>query len=282
MQVNINLSPLFTEQLIYLSAKRSALDEGICNIDTLVLGSSHGDFSFDPRYHIGSFNLCTRSQDLKHSYYLLKALLFRKRLKNVVLYYSLFSPGSNCELMNPESEVLPILNELFKLELKYESEKLNSISNILLGKLDKLAPPIKGYSGFYPDYIKDLEERYLNQQAKLEYVKKRAIGAFKLSMKTTSIDYLELIINLIKQYSVNLCIVIAPARTDYRAVNNLSSDILFKPLLVTLSKNNYPISIVNAWDSVLMKDEYFRDCDHLCPNGYGTKLITRLISAKMV
>jgi len=281
MQNDVSLSPLFSEQLIYLSAKNFALNEEISKIETLALGASHGDFSFNPRFINGSFNLCTRSQDLKHSYYLLKALLLRKKLKNIVLYYSLFSPGSNAELMYPELEVLPVLNELFKLGLKYESEKCIQLSNILLGKLDKLNPPILGFSGFYPDYGKDLEERYLSPVAKIEYVKKRALGAYKLSLKTTSINYLESLIYLTKQYKINLLIVISPARSDFRAINKFPTEILYKPLYDILNKNIYPVSIFNAWDSVLMKDEYFRDCDHLCPKGFGTTLLSRIIAGKL-
>jgi hypothetical protein len=56
------------------------------SLDTLVVGSSHGDFGFNPTYYPGSFNLCCRSQDLKHSFFLYKHItLVSQRLEQVLL-----------------------------------------------------------------------------------------------------------------------------------------------------------------------------------------------------
>src|SRR3546814_6862555 len=70
---SIEVSPLLRESIALLAAKRAMLAASN-NITTLVVGSSHGDFGFNPAYCPRSFNLCCRSQDLKHSFH-----LYRKR-----------------------------------------------------------------------------------------------------------------------------------------------------------------------------------------------------------
>jgi hypothetical protein len=67
--MEIQITPLLKESIILLGAKRTMLHKEKEGIDTVVVGSSHGDFGFNPSYFPNSFNLC-RSQDLKHSFYL--------------------------------------------------------------------------------------------------------------------------------------------------------------------------------------------------------------------
>lgn len=66
--MEIKLSPLLNKAIRTLAAKRTMLKREKDTIETIVVGSSHGDFGFDPRYCDNSFNLCYRSLDLKHSF----------------------------------------------------------------------------------------------------------------------------------------------------------------------------------------------------------------------
>lgn len=60
-------------------------------IETLILGSSHGLYGY--RAEGSEFNLCDVSQDLYYSYHLYALSCDFPQLKNVVLFYSVFSPG---------------------------------------------------------------------------------------------------------------------------------------------------------------------------------------------
>ncbi|MGH1591758.1 hypothetical protein ACRBEV_29445 [Methylobacterium phyllosphaerae] len=50
-----------------LEAKRDAFMDARRDIETVVVGSSHGDHGVDPALIKDSFNLCTTSQDLHQS-----------------------------------------------------------------------------------------------------------------------------------------------------------------------------------------------------------------------
>ena len=72
--------------------KKIGIEQNLSAIDTLVLGSSHGQYSYVPQEN--EYNLCLPSQDLYYSYSLYKK--YSRRLKNlqtVVLFYSVFSQG---------------------------------------------------------------------------------------------------------------------------------------------------------------------------------------------
>ena len=87
MYINeMNMNPLLRESILIIGAKRTMLQKAKESIDTLVVGSSHGDFGFNPTYFPNSFNLCCRSQDLKHSYYLYKNLVLNIRLNKSLPY----------------------------------------------------------------------------------------------------------------------------------------------------------------------------------------------------
>ena len=70
--------------------KKIGLENQLLNTHTLVLGSSHGQYSFIPQK--GEYNLCLPSQNLYYSCSLYKKYCSRlKNLKNIVLFHSVFS-----------------------------------------------------------------------------------------------------------------------------------------------------------------------------------------------
>ena len=100
------------------------------NLDTIALGSSHGDHSFNPLYFPNSFNLCCSSQDLNHSFLLYEHIIKNyPNIKNLILYYSIFSSGWNMLKSDSEKYISVTLNELFALGIEYEDEELNSEFN---------------------------------------------------------------------------------------------------------------------------------------------------------
>ena len=89
------LFPRISRSLFFdCMVKKKGLEYRINDIDLLVLGSSHAKCAFDSSIVPNSFNLGTDNQDLYTAYHLLKSYIPKmKALKNVVLFYSLFSPG---------------------------------------------------------------------------------------------------------------------------------------------------------------------------------------------
>src|SRR5271168_5044707 len=77
-----------------LLPKRNGLLNNCKSITALAVGSSHGDYGFNPVYAPGAFNFCSTSQDLKHSLYLYEfAAKICPSLQYVIIFYSVFSSG---------------------------------------------------------------------------------------------------------------------------------------------------------------------------------------------
>lgn len=89
-----DVSPVLGHEILDLVAKRTSLMVHLDRLRTLVVGSSHGDFGFDPAYVPEAFNLCSASQDLLHSTLLVEKMSrLNPTIANIVVFYSTFSPG---------------------------------------------------------------------------------------------------------------------------------------------------------------------------------------------
>ena len=105
----IRVTPLLKNMIPKLALKRTSLSDEANNINTVVLGSSHGE-RFIPDYFPNSFNLCTRSQDLKYSFLFYKYVTENyPHIKKFILFYSVFSPGSEIEKSPQEKEICPVM-----------------------------------------------------------------------------------------------------------------------------------------------------------------------------
>ncbi|MYN47059.1 hypothetical protein GTP23_18610 [Pseudoduganella sp. FT93W] len=146
----ILVTPALQNSIMFHAIKRTALQEFGHEISTLVVGSSHGDCGFNPEFFPGSFNLCTSSQDLKFS-----SLLYEKAveqcpgIRNLILFYSVFSPGSVLEKSPSENYHALSLNELFDLGLDFEDmdETSTWLGANIKGRLDGVSKQA-GYMGF--------------------------------------------------------------------------------------------------------------------------------------
>ena len=241
----------------------------INKLDTLVVGSSHGDFVFNPEFFSTSFNACCRSQDLKHSYLLYKQLSKENNnIKNVILFYSIFSSACELEKSPSEKEISLALNEIFHLNIKYQDPHLQHFAQLIQGKLDEVAAEIPGNNGFFPDHGKGFfPEEYT--------AKRRAEDHLKYNVECLAQIYLEMIIQLAKTQQHKLYILLPPARTDYKQAAGESSH-LFRHLHSTLKELNNPefIEIINFYDDPKFQDQDFGDFDHLLPKSPGTKHLT--------
>ena len=261
------------DAIVLLAAKRAMLREDIGELRTLALGSSHGDHGFDPQFCDKSFNLCSRTQDLKHSYSLYETTSkLAPNLKNIVLFYSVFSAGFFMENTRSEKILSPALNGLFSLGLKYEESRFVALSEQIRDAFTDFAIQLEGRHGFLPKWV--------------QIITPESYGAARRAndhLKWTNSDanlYLIKIIQLAKHLKHNLCIVIPPVRSDYREAVGIRSAKLFQELLDICGEFQIN-SMLNYYDGVGFADEYFGDFDHLLPEGIGPRLLTQAIGAEL-
>ncbi|OWY36749.1 hypothetical protein [Herbaspirillum aquaticum] len=269
--MDIQDSPLLKEALLLLAAKRTMLWREAGNIDTVVVGSSHGEFGFHPGHFPGSFNLCFRSQDLKHSFHLYRHMtLHYPKVRHLIIYYSLFSPGSVLEKSPSEKDISPALNELFHLELNYEDERLIQLASAIRGRLDHLTVELEGVGGFI--YGHGVNPPAISAS-------KRASDHLRLNKPSDAHLYLVRMLLLAKHLGHSVSVVIPPARSDYRAAVGLSSDVLFKGLYEILYDFHLgiPVNVVNCYGREEFQDVHFGDYDHLAHLGEGTALLTKFL-----
>jgi hypothetical protein len=195
---------------LLLVAKRTMLREATSDITTLVVGSSHGDFGFDPSFAPGSFNLCSRSQDLKHSYHLYSKLSEQNpRISTLVVFYSIFSPGSVLEKSPSEGEIAVAINELFNLGLEYGNDQLASLNAAVAGKLGEMSLHLPGRAGFLPNHGKGFMPASVTAE-------KRAADHMRFNKRHDAIPYMELMFDRASRNGHKVIIVIPPARSDFR------------------------------------------------------------------
>lgn len=269
----MNLPPLLIESLQILLAKRTMLIESVDDIETIVVGSSHGDFGFNPAYFPKSFNLCCRSQDLKHSFYLYeKVTATCRNLKNLVVFYSTFSSSSVLEKSPSEKYICPALNEIFQLGLHYEDPELENLCALIQGQLDNATATAEGIGGFLPTTSKGFfADSYGVQRKVSEHL--------RFSNGHEGDFYLLKLILLAKFMRHNLIIVIPPARSDYASETKSQHPKIFEELKKL--SNSYFLEIkpqvLDLFEDDRFTAEDFGDFDHLNPLGEGSQKLTLLI-----
>ncbi len=129
--------------------KHLSLENNINKIQTLVLGSSHGHYAFLPKEET-EFNLSIRSQDLYYSYKLYQKYASKlSNLKNIILFYSVFSPGFEIEKTSNRFLCIPYIfiyniysksivrNITFLIECIYRSIKFFNYESDIRKNIDK-------------------------------------------------------------------------------------------------------------------------------------------------
>jgi hypothetical protein len=244
-------------------------------IETIAVGSSHGDCGFDPSFFEGSFNLCSSSQDLKRSFALYRhACETAGNLKRVVVFYPVFSPGFFLEKVRSEKEKCPGLNEIFSLGFSYDDPEIESLGKSIRGKLDGLTydPEPGSCSGFSPRQGKgQFPESY--------GAERRAVDHMKLNVSNEANVYLMEILLLAKQNGHDVHIVVPPVREDYKAGLAKSFNYLFRDIIdvvgVFSQISPFPkTEVVSYFDDADFRREHFMDFDHLAPTGDGTMLLS--------
>ncbi|RKS87078.1 hypothetical protein DES39_0289 [Orbus hercynius] len=229
-------------------------------LEILALGSSHGAYSFIPEI-IGrnSFNLCSTSQDLYYSYQLYKKLNNSyDELKTIVLFYSIFSNGFEIE-KTKEKSISAYFKFLYNIEPKFNNNELIleqkkiKIFRMQTNMFEKID------NGFLYHKDKPLDCFNVNDRVNIHLRENKR--------ENDQLDYVVKLINECNKNNQKLCIILSPARRDYkRLVPNNS----FEKILEL--KKQYKFEMIDFFNSNLFNDDDFFDCDHV--NLVGAKKLS--------
>jgi len=257
--------------LAALIIKRTALKRHGAEIETLALGNSHGEYAFDSDKIDASFNLCSPSQDIKYSALLLdKVLPLCPNLRNIVLFYSVFSPGWSLDRSPSQKYWGVALDEVFELGVSFEDEEQQSLSGLVKGLTLDLKQDF-GKCGYPPA---------LQSFFPAEYGVERRVGEhLKYNLSEEQIPYLHHIFALARHAGKNLYVVTPPARSDYRKEAGGSFGFLFRSLQDAVKRVApfFKVTMVNMYGFPLFSDELFGDYDHLHPDGLGPSLVAKIL-----
>jgi hypothetical protein len=259
------------------------LEQARDTLETIALGSSHGDDAFDPAHVPNAFNLCYRSLDLKHSYYLYqRAIEMCPNLKNIVLFYSVFSPGHVLENSPGEGDIGAVFSALFDLGVEYQSDHLTQLTQALTTRLQEgmaatlieETAKLDGYAGFLPAD---------KGVADASGFRARMLSHIKLNYEGGADYYLLKILALANRLGHGVTIVIPPVTSAYRNTLNTRSSVLFRELIevVGLFPWTVPVQMIDAYDDEAYEDSFFVDSDHLDARGEGTRRLSRAIAEKV-
>lgn len=250
----------YEEHIKYL-----ALYENKNDIETVILGSSHANYDYVPQKT--ECNLGGNSQDLYLSYNIYKYLTEHdfKKLKNVVLFYDVFSDG--LDLSKTRIHFVCIPYKLFygipyRIKLSFKSRIIERKCQKQLQNKTFSAP--EGYKGMslYKIWNKDID------------VTKRVESHLKNNRrKISQTSYLNNLINKCKKNGHILYIVNPPLRKDYLDLLPDYNEI-FACLLKSV-KGKINVKLLNYQSDTDFYYSDFGDCDHLNKRG-ATKLANKI------
>jgi hypothetical protein len=268
---DIFVSPILQQEIYDLVAKRTSLLQHIHTLETLVLGSSHGDFGFNPEYVPESFNLCSPSQDLRHSMLLYeKCNSMNPNIKNIVVFYSVFSSGHLLEKTS-EKEKCAAFKELFALDAEYDSDEINEAYRNIQGKLNGMRSEV-GHRGF----IRNNEGPYYCDG--MEVAQRIGTHLKHYNRKNEDLRLVQMVMAA-QARGQNIVVVVPPSRNDYKAEMAKIEPRVFKGLYeIAGFQFQRPLPIINFYDDFSFLDKHFGDFDHLLPYGDGTVQVSTRIN----
>lgn len=246
--------------------KKCALDLCKDTVQTLVLGSSHGEYGFIPDDK--SFNLCGASQDLYLSYELYRRCADFPQLKTVILFYSVFSSGSVVE-RTMEKERCLYYRKFWGIPYRFHSDadyecKEKSLNAWIEGNNIHIE---KGYRGL---------GSYDTFMPKGFNLRERVDGHIKNNNRVDNqCVYISHIAEKAERFGHRVIVVIPPVRSDYFSMLPPFNE-LFERLIKTLQMHQN-IQLISFIGDSFFFDEDFGDSDHLLPKGAAklTKAIYR-------
>jgi len=271
--MNLEILP-FHDNCKQLISKRDSLYANSSSIETLCIGSSHGDGSFDPRYFPNSFNLCFRSADMEHVSLLYDRVIDSlPSVKNIIFFYPIYFPGWCIQKDIEEGWVSLYLNEIFKLGVKYQFEQdfYSVRENLLKDKLDDVHYDIENHRGFTPNNGQVILPAHYS-------VQRRVDAHYRFGEMTTYDQMFFDFVEKVKQRNLTLTVVIPAARSDYV---NAMFNIVEGPYMTFFRKTrDLYKDTVSFFNSELFDDSHFADTDHMNALGEGPRILTTELYSK--
>lgn len=218
------------------------------SVETLVLGSSHGNYGFHATGN--EFNFCIDSQDLYYGYEIYKKYADLKNLKTIILFYSVFSPGFDLEMTNIFFD--PIAYKIL-LDIPYRYERNDR------KKTEKTFQKYMRSDKICYDHMDSRGNfDHCSFFGKNVDAKERADGHLKNAVRENGqTKYVAEMQNLAEKNGHSFVVVIPPARSDYMQ-HMPPCETVFKDLF---SLKN--VRTLNYFGSSDFSDEDFGDMDHL-------------------
>jgi hypothetical protein len=256
-----------------LAQKRRGLVHNKNNIKLIALGSSHGECGFNPALFSDSYNLCTYSQDLYYSrklYDFTDGLI--SNLEMVVIFYSAFSCEFNL-CLSGDKYMPAAMKHVFGVDFSHPNpEIMRAFSTLIELEIPETGDP--DHMGFfYPPDPKFFPAEYTAERRAKDHVK------FSELERPDCMQHAHLIglIDASKRRAHRLCIVIPPARSDYRRALPLK-EAMFNSLYKI--GRDHEICLLDLFDDPEFSDDDFADFDHLHPWHSGpVKLAEKVRSA---
>ncbi|WP_157814093.1 hypothetical protein [Olleya sp. Bg11-27] len=267
--------------------KKKYLDEHSSEIETLILGSSHSLYGFNPEYFTSkTFNASYISQTLNFDYEIFHKYKF-KNLKTIVLPISYFSLWENLR-NGPES--WRVKNYILYLDLHSKliidhSEILSNRLNInlerlvlfyIFGKQNIISSKLGWGTNFKSEYAHDLIQTGKNRA----YANTYDINSDEFqNIFNDNKLILNLFINECKDRNIRLLLLNPPAFKTFR--NNLNAN----QLKITIETSEEFASeydnclYLNLIDDSNFIAEDFYDADHL--SEIGAEKLSKLINKKI-
>ncbi|WP_457105425.1 hypothetical protein [Methylobacterium sp. P5_C11] len=256
-----------------LEAKRDAFMDGRAEIDTVIVGSSHGDYGVDPAHIAGSFNLCTASQDMRQSAMMYAwAARRNRRLRRVIVVYSLFSYGFDCARSADHARCV-FLRRAFGFRWSRDLDDA-------LWPIDfktrwpnhphTLPPMDRGFARSNGVSFFEVEEGFVARRVArhMELSEVRDRGESQLA-------HLHAIMVLARRRGDQVVVVIPPVRSDYHAAV-LPGVTLFGKMKTICMRAGVPL--VDTFDDPAFVWSDFGDPDHLYPDGDGSRKLAARIN----
>ena len=244
-----------------IKQKKTDLLHNPSKVEDLFIGSSHIDHGIIPTFFgDAAFNVGSNSQDLRSSYYIYKSLCAQcPNLKNIILGYSVFSPGLDVAKTS-RAYIFDILHHHFSfpnhtpINQKY----------------------VRQFATWDRATVKRVEGRngYLNPAPlKANNVEKRISTHLRENQRNNlQNEYIEKLAINVSKNQHHLYVVLMPARQEY--IDLLpDKKTLFHDLFDITEKHRIPL--LDYWNDPDFNKTDFSDFDHL--NGVGAEKLTKKI-----
>jgi len=252
---------LTVEELGWYDLKKLGLENNKNKIETLFVGSSHGDVGINTNAipDCKGYNLCFSSQDLYYSFELYKKYAdYLHNLKNICVTFSVFSSGYELQ-KTINKHLIYYYKQIFDIDFKYPPESGNCKKELeFLNRYSNTYLP-KGFTG-YKESISPF-----NFEIALRDVKSHLKNAFRDNGQEI---YIQEFSKLAKEKGHNLFVIIPSHSPEYRKQSKqaaIESGFDYNKKFDKLYSQN--IKILNYYNHKDFTDDDFMDWEHLLPSG---------------